>query len=177
MQTTDLFRQMLLLKMVGPPVTFNALICLDLQMYISLHAYGQTISYPPQSHIKQEAASTSSTHGGDSMYDMAHVAIESMNAALQKPATSAKDRQTYTISRPTAAEDARAATGRSDAYAMFGGAHIKYAYRIDLRDTGTHGFLLPPSNIAAAGRETFELVRGMVDYMWSVLRGEVVDCK
>lgn len=132
-------------------------------MYVSLHSYGQTISYPPQARVKPEAGG--STHGADPMFDMAHVAIESMKVAMQKSTAAGQDRQTYAINRPAGAEDLRAATGRSDAYAMYGGAHIKYAYRIDLRDTGTHGFLLPPSNIEATGREVFELVRGMIDYM------------
>lgn len=117
------------------------------------------------------------------MYDMAHVAIESMRTAMMKPKVSpsaeearsagksqkrpksTSTSQKYTIDRAGVMLADRRHAGRSDAYAMNGGPHIKYAYTIALRDTGTHGFLLPPSNIGAVGREAFELVRGMVDYM------------
>ena len=34
-------------------------------------------------------------------------------------------------------------------------AHIKYSYLIELRDGGTHGFLLPPDQITPTGQETW----------------------
>ncbi len=57
-----------------------------------------------------------------------------------------------------------ARSGSSDLYAM-NALGIKYSYAMELRDSGTHGFLLPPSNIDATARETLEIIKGMVDYI------------
>lgn len=37
-------------------------------------------------------------------------------------------------------------------------AKIKYAYTIELRDTGKYGFILPPSEILNTGKEAFVAV-------------------
>lgn len=42
---------------------------------------------------------------------------------------------------------------------------IKYSYTIELRDTGTHGFLLPPAYIESTARDCFEIIKSMVDYL------------
>lgn len=47
-------------------------------------------------------------------------------------------------------------------------AGIKYSYTIELRDTGTQGFLLSPSYIDTTGIETFEMVKAMVDFLWMI---------
>ncbi|CAG0918943.1 unnamed protein product [Notodromas monacha] len=52
------------------------------------------------------------------------------------------------------------ASGGSDDFAH-GTAGIPYAYTIELPDQGTHGFLLPPSEIPNVGKETFA---GIVAY-------------
>lgn len=44
-------------------------------------------------------------------------------------------------------------------------AGIKYSYSMELPDTGTHGYLLPPSSIENTARDTFELIKGMADYI------------
>lgn len=36
---------------------------------------------------------------------------------------------------------------------------IKYSYTIELRDRGTYGFLLPPSEIIPTGKEIFTAIR------------------
>lgn len=54
--------------------------------------------------------------------------------------------------------------GTSTDYAMHK-AGIKYSYTIELRDTGTQGFLLSPSYIDTTGLETFEMVKAMVDFL------------
>lgn len=57
-----------------------------------------------------------------------------------------------------------ARSGSSDLYTMYD-LGIKYSYAMELRDSGTHGFLLPPSNIDSTAKETFEIIKGMVDYI------------
>lgn len=47
-----------------------------------------------------------------------------------------------------------AAAGGSDDYAK-GGAGIKYAYTLELRDTGRYGFVLPESLIGDTAQEFF----------------------
>lgn len=150
-----------------------------LKMFISLHAYGQTISYPAAKNATSSNASSNTSNSDDALYDMAHVAVEAMRTSMQKPnsghpaswfgtgaAASMVSPQKYSIDNGAESRLAQKRhVGRADAYAMNGPPHIKYAYTLDLRDSGTHGFLLPPSNIEAVGREVFELVRGMVDFM------------
>lgn len=46
-----------------------------------------------------------------------------------------------------------AAAGGSDDWA-YGAAKVKYAYTVELRDTGSYGFQLPASQIKATGEET-----------------------
>lgn len=48
-------------------------------------------------------------------------------------------------------------SGASDDWAK-GVAKIKYAYTIELRDTGKYGFILPPSEILTTGKEAFVAV-------------------
>lgn len=54
----------------------------------------------------------------------------------------------------------RVVTGSSDDWAK-GKAGIKYSYTVELRDKGSHGFLLPASQITPTGRETFAAVRAI----------------
>ena len=42
-------------------------------------------------------------------------------------------------------------------------AGIKYCYEYELRDTGTWGFLLPPSHIIPSGEETLDGLIAMLD--------------
>lgn len=55
-------------------------------------------------------------------------------------------------------------SGTSTDYAMHK-ANIKYSYTVELRDTGTQGFLLSPSYIDTTGLEAYEMIKAMVDYL------------
>jgi len=55
-----------------------------------------------------------------------------------------------------------AAAGGSEDWAR-GVAGIKFSYCYELRDKGTHGFILPPEQITPSGEETFESVKAMVE--------------
>lgn len=57
-------------------------------------------------------------------------------------------------------------SGTSTDYAMHEAA-IKYSFTIELRDTGTQGFLLSPSYIDTTGLEVFEMVKSMAEYIWT----------
>lgn len=50
------------------------------------------------------------------------------------------------------------ASGGSDDWAK-GVAKMKYAYTVELRDTGRHGFILPASYIDPTAREALAAVR------------------
>lgn len=54
-------------------------------------------------------------------------------------------------------------SGTSADYAMQNG--IKYSYTVQLRDTGTQGFLLSPSYIDSTGLEAYEMIKAMVDFI------------
>jgi len=47
----------------------------------------------------------------------------------------------------------------------FGVANVTYSFAVELRDTGRYGFVLPPSEIAPTGEETFAAVRAMAAYI------------
>jgi len=51
---------------------------------------------------------------------------------------------------------------------------IKYSYTIELRDKGTYGFLLPPTQILPTAKETFTAVRTLIK---SVLNNQVKNIK
>ncbi|CAG0886880.1 unnamed protein product [Darwinula stevensoni] len=55
------------------------------------------------------------------------------------------------------------APGPSDDWAK-GAAGIKYAYTIELRDTGTFGFLLPPEQIIPTGEETWAAIMAVARF-------------
>jgi len=46
-------------------------------------------------------------------------------------------------------------------------SNVKYPYGVELRDTGTYGFLLPASQIIPSGEETFEAAKTMAQYILS----------
>jgi len=50
------------------------------------------------------------------------------------------------------------AAGGSDDWAH-GAAKIKYAYTVELRDTGDNGFVLPKEQIIPSGEETWEFFK------------------
>ncbi|KFB42522.1 AGAP000539-PA-like protein [Anopheles sinensis] len=124
----------------------------NVRIFLSLQAYGQTLSYP------NDGDDTSTRHGayafGD-VHEMAAVGLEAMRGAGGE--------LPYTLERPGSANRGPERGGTSTGYARYA-AGIRYSYTLRLPDTGTHGFLFPPSNIVSTGRDTFELIKGMMDY-------------
>lgn len=55
-------------------------------------------------------------------------------------------------------------SGTMTDYAMHE-AGIKYCYTIELRDSGTQGFLLSPTYIEPNGKEVFGMIKSMIDYI------------
>ncbi|KAK8782959.1 hypothetical protein V5799_015700, partial [Amblyomma americanum] len=53
------------------------------------------------------------------------------------------------------------ASGGSDDWAL-GEAQIPYAYTVELRDTGRHGFTLPRDQIVPTGEETWAAIRALL---------------
>lgn len=109
-------------------------------MFVSLHAYGQMITYP-------------TTVNTNDLRDMAEVAAN----ALRDLASSGR----YTVDHEHEMRSPN--SGSSTDYAMYV-SNIKYSYRVELRDTGTQGFLLSPSYIDTTGLEAFEMVKAMINY-------------
>ncbi|XP_053401683.1 carboxypeptidase B-like [Mercenaria mercenaria] len=106
----------------------------EFDAYLTIHSYGQMWLYPwgytsalPNDYLDLDAAA------GDAV-----AAIKSLH------------RKKYTIGSST--NTLYAAAGGSDDFAK-GGAGIKYAYTIELRDTGAYGFSLPTSLIQPTAEE------------------------
>jgi len=113
-----------------------------LQAYVSFHSYGQYILYPwgydqrlPPDYrdldaVGLEAAKYMKYEGGDNTeYTVGNSAITLYPAA-----------------------------GGSDDWAK-ALLKIKYAYTIELRDTGRHGFLLPPQHIIPTAKEALAAIK------------------
>lgn len=119
-----------------------------LQLFISLHSYGQFITYPSAANTTHESVRT------NDLRDMAEIAAN----ALRDMSSSGR----YSVD--TGNEMLSSGTGASADYAMHE-LGIKYSYTIELRDTGTQGFLLSPSYIDTTGLELYEMIKAMVDYI------------
>ncbi|CAG2163160.1 unnamed protein product, partial [Oppiella nova] len=103
--------------------------------YLAVHSYGQYWLYPwgyTSALTKDDAA-------------LNRVAKVATTALAQKYNTK------YTIG--TSTNVLYAAAGGADDWA-YGGAGIKYAYTVELRDTGSYGFSLPKAQIRPTGEET-----------------------
>lgn len=115
---------------------------------MSLHSYGQFITYP---------STINSTYGAtqrsNDLRDMAEVAVNAL-----------RDFASGRYSIDNTNEMLSDGSGTSTDFALHK-AGIKYSYTIELRDTGTQGFLLSPSYIDTTGIETFEMVKAMVDFL------------
>lgn len=56
------------------------------------------------------------------------------------------------------------ASGSSADYA-YGTCKVLFSYGVELRDTGSYGFVLPPSEILPSGEETFAGIKALAKYM------------
>ncbi|XP_065349976.1 carboxypeptidase B-like [Cloeon dipterum] len=110
--------------------------------YITFHSYGQNILYP---------------WGYDAILTNDSADLHKMGKKMAAGITSAGG-PAYTVGNSAA--DMYAAAGVSDDFAK-GGANIKYAYTIELRDQGRSGFLLPASQIVPTGKDAFAAVKAM----------------
>lgn len=99
-------------------------------------------------------ASLNMHKANDELLDMAEVAV----GAVRELATSGR----YSIDQNDEMLDHR--SGTSTEFAMYK-VGLKYSYTMELRDTGTQGFLLAPSYIDSTGREIFEMIQAMADYL------------
>lgn len=114
-----------------------------------MHSYGQFITYPSSTNLTFGASQRS-----NDLRDMAEVAVN----ALRDFASSGR----YTVDNTNEMNGLK--TSSSADYAMHK-IGIKYSYTIELRDTGTQGYLLSPSYIDTTGLETYEMIKAMVDYL------------
>ncbi|XP_052873526.1 uncharacterized protein LOC128278837 [Anopheles cruzii] len=117
----------------------------NIRLFVSLHAYGQVLSYPSDTDKRPQ----NEVDVPSDIHEMAAVALEALSG------TGSDVR--YRI------EPSPGPEGTAAEYARYG-AGIRYSYTLTLPDTGTHGFLLPPSNIVATARDAFEIIKGMIDY-------------
>lgn len=99
-------------------------------------------------------SSYSETQKSNDLRDVAEIAVN----ALRDLTSSGR----YSIDNTNEMLDKRTGTSTDFALHKIG---IKYSYTIELRDTGTQGFLLSPSYIDTTGLETFEMIKAMVDYV------------
>lgn len=58
-------------------------------------------------------------------------------------------------------------TGGSDDWAK-GQAGLKYAFTIEMRDTGRHGFVMPANHILSSGKEALAAVRTLAQEVSSL---------
>ncbi|ELT88949.1 hypothetical protein CAPTEDRAFT_180996 [Capitella teleta] len=111
-----------------------------LLVYLSLHSYGQYWLAPWGYTYRVP----------DDYLDMLYVGNQAADALKRVQGTvyevGASSRLLYL------------AAGGSDDWAK-GVAGVKYAYTVELRDTGRHGFILPASEIQQTGREMLQAVR------------------
>lgn len=117
------------------------------QLFISLHSYGQMIKYPPTTDSRFSASQKA-----NDLRDLAEIA-----ANAQRDLSSSGR---YVVDSTNEMTDV--SSGTITDYAMHE-AGIKYCYTIELRDSGTQGFLLSPTYIEANGREIFEMIINMAD--------------
>lgn len=115
-----------------------------LKLYISLQSYGQLISLPPSKLLPLERFE----------------AIESAESAVNSLRRFGLPLVKYFVDEDASLRDSVA--GSSDGF-VTRELEIKRAFTIKLRDTGENGFLLPPSYIVTTARETFEMIKILVD--------------
>ncbi|XP_034244843.1 carboxypeptidase A4-like [Thrips palmi] len=112
----------------------------SLKSYLSFHSYGQYVLYP---------------WGYDRFVPPDHQDLQRVGTKMAN-AMRATSGLPYTVGSSAAL--LYPASGGSDDWAK-GVAGMKYAFTIELRDTGRHGFVLPSSHILSSGKEVMAAVR------------------
>ncbi|XP_022161977.1 carboxypeptidase B-like [Myzus persicae] len=116
--------------------------------FLTFHSYGQYILYP-WGYAKRVPSDHTEVHR-----------VGQVMATAIKKATSIE----YTVGN--SATLLYPAAGASDDWAK-GVAKIKYAYTVELKDTGKYGFILPPSEIVSTGKEAFAAVSALANEIGS----------
>lgn len=121
-------------------------IILLLQVYLSFHSYGQYILYPWGYDRRVTPDYMDLNHVGNQM-------AESIKKATN-------DKSVYTVGN--SAITLYPAAGGSDDWAK-ALLKIKYAYTIELRDTGRYGFILPARYIIPTAKEAVAAIQVMTE--------------
>ncbi|CAB3388305.1 Hypothetical predicted protein [Cloeon dipterum] len=117
----------------------------EIKVYLTLHSYGQMWLVPWGYKADKP----------DDYYDMYVLAEQGVEALERVRNTD------YLLG--TADELIYTSSGGSDDWAKEK-AGIKYAYTVELPDTGRYGFVLPAAHIELVGQEVWEGVKGMMLY-------------
>lgn len=117
-----------------------------IKVYLTFHSYSQLWMYP-------WGYTTALPSDWKDLDDLAQYAVGALTAVHGTR---------YEIGSST--NTIYAAAGGSDDWAK-GVAGVKYAYTVELRDQGSYGFLLPPSQIVPTGEETFEALKVVANFV------------
>ncbi|XP_061231701.1 carboxypeptidase O [Neopsephotus bourkii] len=117
----------------------------DILCYLTIHSYGQYILIPYGS--TTEPASNSE--------ELMYVAEKAAAALMEKYGTS------YEVGSTSLILYSNSGSSRDWAH-MIG---IPFSYTFELRDKGTHGFVLPPDQIQPTCEETMLAVTTIIDYV------------
>merc|ERR1719244_930090 len=118
----------------------------SLVVYLTFHSYSQLWLYP-------WGYTSALPADWMDLDDLAHSAVDALTAVHGT---------NYDIGSST--NVLYAAAGGSDDWAK-GGGGVKYAYTVELRDTGNYGFVLPPEQIIPTGEETFEALKVVANFV------------
>ncbi|GAB0191670.1 carboxypeptidase O [Grus japonensis] len=117
----------------------------DILCYLTIHSYGQYILTPYGSTTKPPSNSE----------ELMHVAKQAAAALMGKHGTS------YEVGSTSSILYSNSGSSRDWAH-MIG---IPFSYTFELRDKGTHGFVLPPDQIQPTCEETMLAVTTIIDYV------------
>ncbi|KAH9529095.1 hypothetical protein DERF_003002 [Dermatophagoides farinae] len=120
-------------------------------VYVAVHSYGQYLLYPWGYTDKQ-------TPDNDRLDGMAKLATDAMAKRYQSK---------YIYGMSTTVLYAAAGAGDDWAY---GAASIPYSYTLELRDTGSHGFQLPPEQIIPTSEEAGD---GMITMLLAIIKNDL----
>ncbi|XP_037782742.1 carboxypeptidase B-like [Penaeus monodon] len=118
----------------------------NLVVYLTFHSYSQLWLYP-------WGYTSALPADWQDLDDLAHSAVDALTAVHGTM---------YDIGSST--NVLYAAAGGSDDWAK-GEGGVKYAYTVELRDTGNYGFVLPPDQIIPTGEETFEALKVVANFV------------